>query len=82
MNKHVDKLMWFVLGVFFTLLLTSCSTLEIAGVGRPDPNLKTVHFIMTHWGEDYTQEDYESHPDHDCNGTINYKNKQDESKVI
>ncbi len=57
------------------ICLASCSTLEIAGVGRPDPDLKTVHFALVHWDEGYTQEDYESHPDHDCNGIINYKNE-------
>ncbi len=53
----------------------SCATLEIAGVGRPDPDLKTVHFALRHWDEGYSIKDYESHPDHDCNGTINYNNK-------
>ena len=56
--------------ILLSLSLTSCGTVKY--VGNPDPNMKTVHFQTTHAFENYTQKDYEEHPDHDCNGQIRY----------
>ena len=33
--------------------------------------------MTVHAFENYTQEDYEEHPDHDCNGQIRYARAQE-----
>ena len=35
--------------------------------GNPDPNMKSIHMATAHEG--YSRNDYDQHPDHDCNGT-------------
>ncbi len=57
--------------MLLSLSLTSCGVLEY--VGNPTPDLKTIHFSITHSFECYTEEDKEVHPDEDCNGGIRYQ---------
>ena len=47
-------------------LLTSCKayTRAVGAGGNPDPNMKSIHMATNHSG--YTIEDYNQHPDHDC----------------
>lgn len=45
---------------------TSCSAYEqvVGAGGNPKPNLKGVHFAITH--QNYTAEEYKAHCNHDC----------------
>ena len=48
------------------MMLFSCSAIKLVST-NPKPNLKTVHFVLDHdWN--YTERDYELHPDWDCFG--------------
>lgn len=49
------------------ILVSSCGHLRF--VGNPEPNMKSVHMATEHW--DYTQDDYDAHPDYDCKQTKN-----------
>ena len=58
--------------------LTSCGAIirnYAPGGGNPDPDLKAIHMHTVHGN--YTQEQFESHPDHDCNNTIFYGNNRE-----
>lgn len=52
------------------ILVSSCGPLKF--VGNPEPDMKTVHMVTSHWG--YTQEEKDAHPDYDC---ITYKTRED-----
>ena len=57
--------------VIAVLSLASCGTVsnKLVGFGgNPPPNMKSIHMATTHDG--YTREDYDRHPDRDCNGTF------------
>ena len=54
--------------ILTALALSSCGSVKY--VGNPAPDMKTVHMATVHWN--YTEADYESHPDYDC---ITYKNR-------
>ena len=43
--------------------MASCKTIK-QYTGNPEPNMKSVHMASFHWN--YTQEEYDAHPDHDC----------------
>ena len=48
--------------ILILMLASSCGNLKF--VGNPAPNLKRVHMATEHW--DYTEAEYEAHPDYDC----------------
>ena len=71
-NKHTKNILLALLLGLLLVSLSSCSVLS--HVGNPPPDMKTVHMSTVHWN--YTQEDYDNHPEQDCHGT--FKTKQDE----
>ena len=44
------------------LLTSSCSIMQFTG--NPEPDLKSIHMATVHG--DYTQSEYDTHPDYDC----------------
>ena len=67
MNKETTAVViWILLGITI-LMFNSCSVLIGYG-GNPEPNMKSIHMAMNHPG--YTIDDYNRHPDHDCNGSF------------
>lgn len=49
--------------IIISLLLSSCSLVKIVET-NPEPKLKTIHMWEQH--RNYTIEEYNAHPDHDC----------------
>ena len=68
-DKIIAAIIWIGSAITLAMTLASCSSVKHFR-GNPDPSMKTVHMSTVHWN--YTPEQYESHPDHDCNGSINY----------
>jgi hypothetical protein len=60
--------------ILILILATSCGPLKF--VGNPAPDMKTVHMSTYHWN--YTQAEYEAHPDYDCSNkpTTNESNNR------
>lgn len=48
--------------VIAAISLSSCGAAKY--VSNPSPNMKTVHMATEHWN--YTQIEYDLHPDYDC----------------
>ncbi len=77
-SKTLDRIIWFLVGVLFTML-TSCNTyLRVIGAGgNPTPSLKGIHMGFSHDG--YEDADWDEHPDADCYGEyILIKNRKNE----
>ena len=66
-KKETKIQLWVSLAVYIAaaaifFFMTSCAAVSYGG--NPDPNMKSLHMATEHDG--YTQEDYNQHPDHDC----------------
>ena len=64
MSKKTSAIIIWTLAL--TLLVLNCTSCGVVSqvTGNPEPNLKSVHFAITHDG--YTKEEYDAHPDWDC----------------
>jgi hypothetical protein len=56
--------MRFSIVIMAALLLGGCSLIQPIAGGNPEPNLKSIHMWENHRG--YTVEDFNKHPDYDC----------------
>ena len=71
MNRKNGFNLWvyiIILSFLFGGAVSSCTVYSkaIGFGGNPEPNLKGVHMGLSHAG--YTKEDWDAHPDEECNG--------------